>query len=109
MTARNRRQIDRDCAAVLFGFIKIRTKGVISSFSRGRIFRGGFAEKKNTSRIYMRNYICLYDFHTLLVQIHGHMGGQVYHGPMGRARARPMVNLPTQVAMYLHKQGMEII
>ena len=27
----------------------------------------------------MRNYICLYDFHTLLVQIHGHMGGQVYH------------------------------
>ena len=92
----------------------------------------------------MRNYICLYDFHTLLVQIHGHMGGQVYHGPMGRAqgarprargpgpaagvgggwgvggaaagpgpRARPMgpcmVNLPTHVAMYLHKQGMEMI
>ena len=75
------------------------------------------------------HYICLYDFHTLLVQIHDHMGGQVYHGPMGwaqgaRPRARgpgpavgvgsrwegqPALNLPTHVAMYLHKQGMEII
>ena len=56
------------------------------------------------------------------------VGKLTMHGPMGRARARgpgpaagvgggwgdgggqpAMVNLPTHVAMYLHKQGMEII
>ena len=36
----------------------------------------------------LNHYICLYDLHTLLVQIHGHMGGQVYHGPMGQAQDR---------------------
>ena len=34
-------------------------------------------------------YICLYDFHTLLVQIHGHMGGQVYHAWAHAMRAGP--------------------
>ena len=37
MTARNRRQIDRNCGAVLFGFHKHTEKYVTSFILRGRI------------------------------------------------------------------------
>ena len=111
MTARNRRQIDRDCGAVLFSYIKIRKQYVILLFFFGVEFSVRVSlrifcfQRYISSRRYMRNYICLYDFHTLLVQIHGHMGGQAYHAWAHAMRAGPgpgphgmspcMVNLPT--------------
>ena len=56
MTARNRRQTDRNCGAVLFSYIKNRNKYAILFF-RGRIFREGFAENILFSKIHLED-IC---------------------------------------------------
>ena len=57
MTARNRRQIDRDCGAVLFSYIKIRKQYDILLFVRGRIFCEGFSENILFSNIHLED-IC---------------------------------------------------
>ena len=57
MTARNRRQIDRDCGVVLCSFIKLRNKYCILLCFRGPIFCEGFSENIMFSKIHLED-IC---------------------------------------------------